>query len=267
MPATTHAELFPLMEEVKKEFAAIDKAKLGDPSTPFAATKSTSTKVNCELNKGLSLPANAASIFQAYSYYFSRDNVGLPGVALYFKVLTQVELAEGWAGIEFLAKRDHLTEVPGAAKPELNFPSKDKSDVLHAFECALALSRVAYEQAQKLHNLAVSEKDGEAQEHIGCCLKQAGAKLGCISHEVAHLKAITGGRSGGQGSNKHAIKTFDRRLPFIVEPLACAAGLEAVIPCRLQEGPINRALCKESSKMQSPCDITAHPEVFARVVA
>ena len=37
---------------------------------------------------------------QAYSYYFSRDNVGLPGVALYFKVLTQVELAEGWAGIE-----------------------------------------------------------------------------------------------------------------------------------------------------------------------
>ena len=56
------------------------------------------------------------------------------------------------------------------------------------------------------------------------------------------------------------------RLPFIVEPLACAAGLEAVIPCRLQEGPINRALCKESSKMQSPCDITAHPEVFARVV-
>ena len=57
------------------------------------------------------------------------------------------------------------------------------------------------------------------------------------------------------------------RLPFIVEPLACAAGLEAVIPCRLQEGPINRALCKESSKMQSPCDITAHPEVFARVVA
>ena len=37
---------------------------------------------------------------QAYSYYFSRDNVGLPGVALYFKVLTQVELAEVWAGIE-----------------------------------------------------------------------------------------------------------------------------------------------------------------------
>ena len=33
--------------------------------------------------------------------------------------------------------------MPGAAKPELNFPSKDKSDVLHAFECALALSRVS----------------------------------------------------------------------------------------------------------------------------
>ena len=41
-----------------------------------------------------------AHAVQAYSYYFSRDNVGLPGVALYFKVLTQVELAEGWAGIE-----------------------------------------------------------------------------------------------------------------------------------------------------------------------
>ena len=32
---------------------------------------------------------------------------------------------------------------------------------------------MAYEQAQKLYNLAVSDKDGEAQEHIGCCLKQA----------------------------------------------------------------------------------------------
>ena len=56
--------LLPCLLQVKKEFAAVDKAKPGDPSTPFAATKSTSTKVNCELNKGLSLPANAASIFQ-----------------------------------------------------------------------------------------------------------------------------------------------------------------------------------------------------------
>ena len=59
--------VLPCFLQVKKEFAAIDKAKVGDPSTPFAATKSTSTKVNCELNKGLSLPANAASIFQVHS--------------------------------------------------------------------------------------------------------------------------------------------------------------------------------------------------------
>ena len=32
---------------------------------------------------------------------------------------------------------------------------------------------MAYEQGQKLYDLAVSEKDGEAQEKIGCCLRQA----------------------------------------------------------------------------------------------
>ena len=63
---------------------------------------------------------------QAYSYYFSHDNVGLLGVALYFKVLTQVELAEGWAGIEVgcpLAVHCNMLSAicpPVAIKPVLN---------------------------------------------------------------------------------------------------------------------------------------------------
>lgn len=49
-------------------------------------------------------------------------------------------------------------------------------------------------------------------------------KLRCASHYVAYLRTAE--------KDPHAIKTFDRRLPFEVEELAFAAGTEAAIQTR-----------------------------------
>lgn len=44
------------------------------------------------------------------------------------------------------------------------------------------------------------------------------------SHYIAHLKIVE--------DNKLAMKEFDRRLPFEIEDLAMAAGLESTLPSR-----------------------------------
>lgn len=44
------------------------------------------------------------------------------------------------------------------------------------------------------------------------------------SHYIAHLKIVE--------DNKLAMKEFDRRVPFEIEDLAMAAGLESTIPSR-----------------------------------
>ncbi len=49
-------------------------------------------------------------------------------------------------------------------------------------------------------------------------------KLRCASHYVAYLRTAE--------KDPHAMKTFDRRLPFEVEELAFAAGTEAAIQTR-----------------------------------
>lgn len=45
-----------------------------------------------------------------------------------------------------------------------------------------------------------------------------------VSHHLAHLKMVE--------SDKHAIKEFDRRLPFELEVYSMAAAVESTIPAR-----------------------------------
>ena len=49
-------------------------------------------------------------------------------------------------------------------------------------------------------------------------------KINQVSHYIAHLKIVE--------DNKLAMKEFDRRLPFEIEDLAMATGLESTLPSR-----------------------------------
>ena len=49
-------------------------------------------------------------------------------------------------------------------------------------------------------------------------------KMNMGSHYIAHLKIVE--------DNKLAMKEFDRHVPFEIEDLAMAAGLESTIPSR-----------------------------------
>jgi len=50
-------------------------------------------------------------------------------------------------------------------------------------------------------------------------------KIRVVSHYLTHLKMVA--------NDKHAIKEFDRRLPFELEDYAMAASVESTIPSRL----------------------------------
>ena len=49
-------------------------------------------------------------------------------------------------------------------------------------------------------------------------------KMNQGAHYIAHLKIVE--------DNKLAMKEFDRRVPFEIEDLAMAAGLESTLPSR-----------------------------------
>jgi len=57
-----------------------------------------------------------------------------------------------------------------------------------------------------------------------------------MCHWVASLKVTS--------HDKHAIKEFDRCLPHEIEDLACAAGIEAALPARLNIGTVTRAFAQ-----------------------
>lgn len=59
---------------------------------------------------------------------------------------------------------------------------------------------------------------------VGFCAFIQDEKIRCTSHYVSHLKQVE--------TDMHAVKNFDRRLPFEIEELAFAAGTEAAIQTR-----------------------------------
>ncbi len=59
---------------------------------------------------------------------------------------------------------------------------------------------------------------------VGFCAIIQDEKIRCTSHYVSHLKQVE--------TDMHAVKNFDRRLPFDIEELAFAAGTEAAIQTR-----------------------------------
>jgi hypothetical protein len=59
---------------------------------------------------------------------------------------------------------------------------------------------------------------------LGFCAIIQDEKIRCTSHYVSHLKQVE--------TDMHAVKNFDRHLPFDIEELAFAAGTEAAIQTR-----------------------------------
>ncbi|CAL8469220.1 g8761 [Coccomyxa elongata] len=220
---------FPWADEVKKEMEQIEKAEIGNPKTPLNKTPFLSEEVVEKLNEGIAFKYNAALIFDSAAAFFGRDNVIAVG-----------ERANAMMTVDFLNVRGANVKFRSIAEPpsENEWHTKEMSDVLKAFLKALAIAKVGYNCAHKLYGEAQKKNDAHTVLFVEKQIFEAGEKMRCLAWYVSHLKCVEG--------DKHAIKNFDRELECKTPCLAKAAGIEAVIPCKLQIGYIKRAHCMEA---------------------
>ncbi|EIE21121.1 ferritin-like protein [Coccomyxa subellipsoidea C-169] len=231
---------FPFEDEVKKEMENIEKAEVGNPKTPIARSPYLSDKVVNEINEGIGYKYHSALILDSAAAFFGRDNVGLCGVAHFFKVLAVIDRADAWQAVDFLNKRGGNVKFGKIAAPpsEDEWSKKGKSDVKLAFEKTLALAKVFYNNTHEAYKTAMKESDAHSAMFFKCALEEVGAKMRCLSDMVSHLKTVE--------KDKHAIKNFDRELECKTCCMAKAAAIEAVIPSKLQIGTMKRLLATET---------------------
>ncbi|BDA45035.1 probable ferritin-3, chloroplastic [Coccomyxa sp. Obi] len=230
---------FPYAEEVKKECEQIEKAEIGNPKTPLNRSPYLTNEVVNLINEGIGYKYHAAYVFDSAAAFFGRDNVGLPGVEHFFKVLGVIDRADAWEAVDFLNKRGGNVKFGKIAEPpsEEEWSKKDDSDVKVAFEKTLALAKVYYNCTNKAYETAKKEGDAHTLMFLKKSLEEVGEKMRGLAWYVTHLKAVKG--------DKHAIKNLDRELECKTCDLARAAGVEAVIPSRLQIGTVTRLKCTD----------------------
>ncbi|CAK9862199.1 unnamed protein product [Sphagnum jensenii] len=262
--AAQHMEKCPCIEEIKQEMEVIAKWKPGDMRRPLGRVQTANSEVDDNFNKCITFHQTAAALFTSTSAFFARDNVALPGVAFYFKILAQCEINDSWLVIDFLAKRGAVVQFGPVAAPPSDWVTSHQefSEVTTAFSKNLALYKVAAKKCAETMALARKVNDVQAIVFLQKCMQQMDEKLRCASHYVAYLRTAE--------KDPHAMKTFDRRLPFEVEELAFAAGTEAAIQTRLMIGSTLRAECRETKKFEcepkDACDDLLARRTLNRVI-
>jgi len=240
---STVPEGFPGYEEAQRYLQDIRQAGVGDASAALGRTHCSTQETVDAVNNLIEYSDNLAVLYKAMSAWFSRDNVGLPGIALFYKIRSQMEINETFIWIDFMTARGEQPEIRGAAKPPRTFSTDKMSDVLYCFELALAMQKVQVDKLCAAHGVASSNKDAHLTSQIGLMTQGTGLKVNQLSHYVAHLKAVE--------HDKHAIKEFDRRIPYEFGSVARGAGIDAGLPARLMMPAPVRAKQSEAALFNS----------------
>lgn len=100
-------------------------------------------------------------VYHALYSYFDRDNVGLKGIAAYFKNESAEERSHAELLMEYQNVRGGRVKLQNIMAPEMEFDHPEKGDALYAFELALSLEKLNFQKLRNLHDIA--EKHGDSQ--------------------------------------------------------------------------------------------------------
>lgn len=152
--------------------------------------------LNNQINKEL-----LASHIYTYLYsYFSKDGVGYPGVANFFKKSSNEEKEHAEKMIEYLNTRGGNVEINELQKPNIVFDST-KSLLLQAFEYTLNLEQSVYESILSISN---SCDDPGIEDFLDDFIKEQLDTQYDLGVKIQQLKSI--------GLNGHGLYQFDKDL-------------------------------------------------------
>lgn len=143
---------------VKQELALVDKT---DNSVESFARADFHAECEAAINEQINIEYNVSYVYHALWSYFDRDNVGLPGLAAFFKKESAEERHHAELLMEYQNLRGGKVKLQSIMMPDMEFNHPEKGDALYAMELVLSLEKLNFQKLRHLHEVA--EKHGDAQ--------------------------------------------------------------------------------------------------------
>ncbi|KAL8517197.1 hypothetical protein ACS0TY_015428 [Phlomoides rotata] len=191
--------MFQPFEEVKKDELMVPIT----PDTSFARHKY-SKECESAVNEQINVEYCVSYVYHALYAYFDRDNVGLKGLAKFFKESSLEEREHAEKLMEYQNKRGGKVKLHALQMPPTEFDHAEKGDALHAMELVLSLEKLTNEKLLKLHSVADSNNDPQLADFVESeYLEEQVEAIKKVSEYVAQLRRV------GKG---HGVWHFDQML-------------------------------------------------------
>jgi ferritin heavy chain len=160
----------------------------------------------CEaaVNEQINIEYNISYVYHALHAFFDRDNVGLPGLAKYFKDGSDEERDHAQLLVTFQNIRGGRVKLSGIVSPEMEYNHPEKGDALHAMELALSLEKLNFSKLRLLHDIACKHNDAHMADFIEGELLQDQARA--VKENAVYVSML---RRLGKG---HGTWHFDRYI-------------------------------------------------------
>mmetsp|Transcript_7768 Transcript_7768/g.22978 ORF Transcript_7768/g.22978 Transcript_7768/m.22978 type:complete len:285 (-) Transcript_7768:420-1274(-) len=197
------SEGFKPFEEVKPEFAAIERAAISEPGVENSLAREHYTEdTEKAINEQINTHFNLFYAYNAMSSYFARDNVALLGFGKMFRRFADQNYGHALVFQDFQAKRGGRTTLGPINAPQCDY-GHDKGDALYALELTLGFEKLSFRKLRELHAVTDEADDAQAQDFVETRLTDQVQHVKIVADYVAEVRRL------GKG---HGTWHFDRML-------------------------------------------------------
>jgi len=194
---------FKPFEEVKPEFASIERAAISEPGIENSLAREHYTEdTEKAINEQINTHFNLFYAYNAMSSYFSRDNVALLGFGKMFRRFADQNYGHALVFQDFQAKRGGRTTLGPINAPNCDY-GHDKGDGLYALELTLGFEKLSFRKLREVHAVTENADDAQAQDFIETRLTDQVQHVKIVADYVAEVRRL------GKG---HGTWHFDRML-------------------------------------------------------
>lgn len=180
--------VFQPFSEVKGELALVDKT---NAQVQSFARVSFQDKCEAAINEQINIEYNVSYVYHALYAYFDRDNVGLPGLAAFFKAGSEEEREHAEKLMEYQNVRGGRVRLASMVQPETEFNHAEKGDALYAMELALSLEKLNFQKLRELHDVAAEANDAQMCDFIeGTLLAPQVQSVKEVAEYVSQLRRV-----------------------------------------------------------------------------
>jgi ferritin heavy chain len=209
-PANTAAKnpgdssiVFRPFEEVLPELQAVDEVKHLAEAKPSFARVRYSEQCEAAINEQINVEYTISVIYHSFYAFFARDNVGLPGIAEFFRKQSEEERGHAEMFMKYQNRRGGRVQLATITAPQSEYDNEEKGEALHAFELALSLEKLNYNKLWALDDIASKSEDYELASYVEEILQMQAEEVKRAADQVAQLRRV------GKGLG---VFEFDRSL-------------------------------------------------------